>query len=180
MFRGEPGCVDPHMWLSADAASGIVDAVARALVRADSKNADAYAANSRRALQELRELDAKLSSILGEATVRQAVVWHDAFRYFARDYPVRPYLDAGQHDVHVTTLSGRRLLDIREHLAEPGPGCLIFGTPEVEEAHGASFADIADTGTVTVVPFGDISGVDKGSYAELLTSIAMAFASCGN
>lgn len=180
MSRSEPGCVDPHMWLSLDAASGIVDVVSTALSESDPANAGAYSANANRAVQELQELDAHLSSILGRSTVRQVVVWHDSYRYFALRDDVRPYYDAGQQDVHFSTVSGHRLVEIRERLAEDGPGCLIFGAPEVEDAHGGSFTDVADTGTISVIPFGEISAVNKGSYAELMTSVAKAFASCGN
>ncbi len=179
MSRSEPGCVDPHMWLSLDAASGIVDVVSTALSESDPANAGSYSANAKRAVQGLRELDAQLSSILGNSTVRQVVVWHDSYRYFALRDDVRPYYDAEQQDVHFSTVSGRRLVEIRERLAEDGPGCLIFGAPEVEESHGDSFTDIADTGTISVIPFGEISAVNKGSYAELMTSVAKGFASCG-
>lgn len=85
---GEP--VDPHWWQDPRNAERAVVAIRDAMVSVDPAGRDEYAANTRRYLRELRQLDAAVADCLGRvpAGQRKLVTTHDSLGYFARRYDI--------------------------------------------------------------------------------------------
>ena len=171
-------CVDPHLWLSTDNAAEILRVMANGLTKIDPSNKVAYQTNLEMALRRLRRLELKLGETLDTASPMQAVVWHNAYGYFARRDDTPEFFDGGMSDIHSSSISGVRLTKMREHLGSKRPGCVIFGSQEAQREHSGSFAGMPDTKTVVAVPIGPIAGVNKNSYEELMLKVATAFASC--
>jgi len=77
---------DPHVWLSPRNAEIMVRNIYRGLAAADPKNEEYYRRNMEAYIDELRELDAEIRNILGNLSIRRFMVYHPAWRYFAREY----------------------------------------------------------------------------------------------
>lgn len=85
---GEP--VDPHWWQDPRNAARAVVAIRDAMVSVDPAGRNEYAANTRRYLRELRQLDAAVVDCLRRvpAGQRKLVTTHDSLGYFARRYDI--------------------------------------------------------------------------------------------
>lgn len=88
VFHAAPN--DPHAWQSVANARIYVQNIAKAFCAADAGGCETYEANARAYLGELAKLDADIRQALDAvpADRRVAVVAHNAFRYFERDYGV--------------------------------------------------------------------------------------------
>lgn len=88
VFHAAPN--DPHAWQSVANARVYVDNIAKAFCAADEAGCATYEANKQAYLGELSALEADIRQALGAVPEdrRVAVVAHNAFRYFERDYGV--------------------------------------------------------------------------------------------
>ncbi len=79
---------DPHIWHDVARTRQMVETIAAALAELDPSNAEVYASNTRRYLEELRELDAWILSRTETLPLEQRKLFtgHDVFRYFAQRY----------------------------------------------------------------------------------------------
>ena len=81
---------DPHAWQSVANAKIYVENIAQAFCAADAEGCDIYQANASAYLAELTALDGEIRAAIDAIAPerRFAVVAHNAFRYFERDYGV--------------------------------------------------------------------------------------------
>jgi len=88
VFHAAPN--DPHAWQSVENANVYVENVATAFCTADAEGCAAYQANAAAYLDELAALDHEIRQAVDAIPEdrRVAVVAHNAFRYFERDYGV--------------------------------------------------------------------------------------------
>lgn len=77
---------DPHVWLSPVLAQKEVENIAIALEKADPDNKDYYEKNSKKYINELKDLDQKYESTLKNAPNKELVTQHAAFGYLAKQY----------------------------------------------------------------------------------------------
>jgi len=79
---------DPHVWHDPDLAKIMVQNIVAALIAADSRNRDAYEANSAAYQAVLDETKGQVQAIIDEipAANRKLVTNHDAFGYFTRAF----------------------------------------------------------------------------------------------
>jgi zinc transport system substrate-binding protein len=80
------GDTDPHIWLSPRLAKVQAQNVYDGLVKVDPDGESVYRANLEAFLTDLDELDAEISATLSGLEVREFLVFHPAWSYFARDY----------------------------------------------------------------------------------------------
>jgi zinc transport system substrate-binding protein len=85
------GSVDLHFWLSARQAQIQAQTIADALSKTFPAYANFYQTNLQAFQQELKELDAKIQSILAPLQNRHLLVSHPAYAYFCRDYGLEQY-----------------------------------------------------------------------------------------
>lgn len=85
------GKVDPHAWQSIEAVKLYVANIRDALIAADKSGEAAFRANADRYLAELEKTRGEIVTILGTLPKdnRLAIMNHDAFRYFTRDFGLR-------------------------------------------------------------------------------------------
>ena len=102
---------DPHVWNDVSAWINATEAVAKALSNLDPANAEAYDANAKSYLAELKKLDeyAKKSLATIPEKSRVLITAHDAFNYFSRAYGIKVMAAQG-----VTTESEAAISDINE------------------------------------------------------------------
>lgn len=88
IFHAAPN--DPHAWQSVANAKVYVENITRAFCAADAKGCATYETNAQAYLNELAALDAEIRQEIDAIPEdrRVAVVAHNAFRYFERDYGV--------------------------------------------------------------------------------------------
>lgn len=88
IFHAAPD--DPHAWQSVASARVYVENIARVFCEADAEGCAAYEANAAGYLGELTKLDEEIRRAVAAIPEdrRVAVVAHNAFRYFERDYGV--------------------------------------------------------------------------------------------
>lgn len=88
VFHATPN--DPHAWQSVANAKVYVRNIAKALCDADRPHCPAFEANAKAYGDELSGLDAEIKAAIAAVPEdrRTAVVGHNAFRYFERDYGV--------------------------------------------------------------------------------------------
>lgn len=88
---------DPHAWLSVGNAIHAVRRIAGSLCAADTEGCDEYRARAAAYTQRLQALDAEIRTAWSEVPQeqRQAVIPHDNFGYYARDYGVRIWAAQG-------------------------------------------------------------------------------------
>jgi zinc transport system substrate-binding protein len=77
---------DPHVWLSPRLAKTQADNIYQGLVEVDPGGEGFYRANLEAFLTDLDELDARIEETLSGLEVREFMVFHPAWSYFARDY----------------------------------------------------------------------------------------------
>ena len=77
---------DPHVWLSPVLAQKEVKNIAAALEKADPDNKDYYEKNSKKYINELKDLDQKYESTLKNAPNKELVTQHAAFGYLEKQY----------------------------------------------------------------------------------------------
>ncbi|MDA8141050.1 MAG: zinc ABC transporter substrate-binding protein [Desulfobacteraceae bacterium] len=77
---------DPHIWLSPPLVKLQAQSILNALQAIDPDHGDEYAANGRRFMAEIDQLDADLRSIFAGKTGLRFMVFHPAWGYFAQAY----------------------------------------------------------------------------------------------
>lgn len=81
---------DPHIWLDFDNAQRIVDKIAAAFIKKDSKNSDYYLKNAREYKLKLRALDNKYRDELIKCQTKVILhAGHWAFAYLAKKYNLK-------------------------------------------------------------------------------------------
>lgn len=78
--------MDPHIWLSPLNAIIQVRNISDALIKADPRNREIYAANAEAYIIRLNNLDREISDEIKTWSKKKFVAFHSAFGYFARDY----------------------------------------------------------------------------------------------
>lgn len=78
--------IDPHLWLSLENASLIVDAISNTLSQQDPNNRSRYQANADQAKKELIALQTRLQTQLASLHQIPFLVYHDGYQYFEKEF----------------------------------------------------------------------------------------------
>jgi zinc transport system substrate-binding protein len=88
LHRGGDRAIDPHFWLDPSVVRAVVPAIVGALTAVDGGNGEVYRANGRTLSARLDALDAELRERLKPIAERPFLVFHDAYGYLPRRYPL--------------------------------------------------------------------------------------------
>lgn len=77
---------DPHIWLSIKNASTIIENIYEGLSELDPENQNYYFENKTEYQKQLSDLDKEIEEALSGIKNRMFIVYHSAWKYFARDY----------------------------------------------------------------------------------------------
>ena len=173
------GTIDPHVWLSPKLAMQLADAMADALIRADSQNESLYRANLKRLRGELSELDAELRaelSLLPSAI--PALEFHDAYAYFRRDYGLTTagaILDGSGHAGG--GLSASRVSDLRKIAKRETIRC-IFVEPQFNARVLTPITRGMDIRSLVLDPLGSSIPPGPDAHPQTLRAMAKTFTAC--
>lgn len=78
--------IDPHIWLDPFIAQKEVIVIRDALIQIDPLHQDEYRSNAEQLLRRLASLDGFFKETLASCALREIIVAHDAFGYFAKRY----------------------------------------------------------------------------------------------
>lgn len=81
--------LDPHVWLDPMLVISQVDIISHALAEEDSKNSAIYLKNAKNFIKELHELDKQIREILSHVKLKEFIVFHPSFGYFAKEYGLK-------------------------------------------------------------------------------------------
>lgn len=169
------GRTDPHLWLDPANARRLVARMAEVLARADTANADRYAANAAAAAGRLDDLARRLEARLAPVRDRPFVVFHDAFQYLERRFGLA---FAGALTIDPELPPGpRKVAELRQRLERQGVRCL-FTEPQFQ----SRLTDVLVEGTGAKIgrldPLG--AGMRPGPdlYIQLLDTNADALVAC--
>jgi zinc transport system substrate-binding protein len=119
-------------------------------------------------------LDATIERQLATLTQQDWAVYHHAFRYFERQFALRPPLVLAGSD---NTAPGiRSILALREQLERQQLACMLL-EPDVNHSEVRSMLGAAELRLVTADVLGQQLPAD-GTYVQLLQQLAAAVADC--
>ncbi len=153
----------------------MVRVMAQTLSAVDPANADAYAANTEKAVAHLTALDREIRNRLTPVRRVPYVVFHDAYRYFEQRYGLNSIaaVTAGAESAP----GARRLQAIQRAMIKYRVRCLF-----IEPGNRPPLADALRRGTVARIgvldPLGAGIKPGPGAYAILLRSLASSLTNC--
>ncbi len=153
----------------------IVKTIATCLAQIYPYNAAIYQANALAAIAALNALHSDMHTRLAPVKDQPFIVFHDAYGYFERAYGLRtPAVIALDPTIPP---SPKRIVQIRENLAQTGARCLFsepqFSDKVLDVIRADSNAQIA-----VLDPLGAELPAGAGLYAALLQGLAGALADC--
>lgn len=83
------GIKDPHIWLSPELVKIQVKTICDALVKLEPNKEDLYRTNLNELITELHRLGGEIQQILKDLSIREFMVFHPSWGYFADEYGLR-------------------------------------------------------------------------------------------
>ena len=164
---------DPHAWLDPANAKHWAGVIAARLSELDPANAATYAANAKAAAAAIDATDVQVAALLAPVKDRPAVVFHDAYGYFAGHYGVTL---AGSIAAGDATAPGAARLAALQDGAKP---VCVF--PEAQHDAGLAEQLAEATGArigAALDPVGSTLPAGPDLYGALMLSLATALADC--
>ena len=169
------GAHDMHIWLDPSNATAIVARMVGVLSEADPANATRYQANGETLKTRLTALSSGIDGKLQPVRTTPYVVFHDAYQYFENRYGLSP---AGSITVDPDRKpSARRLVDIREKIAESGAVC-VFSEPQFEPGVLVTVIEGTRARTGVLDPLGADLPPGPDAYFALLENLATDLRRC--
>ena len=164
---------DPHAWLNPLNAIDWLDTIAMAASKLDATNTDYYKQNSELAKQQLTSLHEAIDQELTPVRAKSYIVYHDAYRHFAKAYSLRVPISIAISDARAP--GAGKLNAVRKQAASAA--CAFS-----ELQHDDS---IIDTVVVRLSikrgildPMGSSIDIGNALYPALMRSLAKSFLEC--
>ncbi len=166
--------IDPHIWLSADNAHAMVDAIADELGRLDAAHADIYQANKKRLHQRISETDGQIGRKLSGKT-SGFLSYHDAYQYFENAYGLNNagFVSSGDE----ISPSAKYVHELRDIIQKQQLHCLFYDAP-----NRPALVDTLTRGLAVDVLELDAMGIQlepgENTWFEIMNKLAEACESC--
>lgn len=141
---------DPHIWLSPKRVETMISAIEEELSALMPENSQFYAANAAAYIEQLQELDQKLTSALADFSNRKFIVFHPAFGYLAADYGLEMYA-LEEEGKEATAAHMQEMID----LAKKENIKVIFYQAEIDSHQSEAFAEELGGKTVMLDPLSE-------------------------
>lgn len=169
------GPVDMHLWLNPENAKAMVRYITQSLNEADPDNAAAYAANAKKLISRLDDLDRDIAEQLSPLKSAGFFVFHDSYLYFEKRYGLSA---TGSITVKPDVQPGaRRIKEIRKKITSSGARC-VFSEPQFNPRIVSTITDGLDTRQGVLDPIGATLDDGPELYFTLIRNIASAFKRC--
>lgn len=167
--------IDPHVWLDTRNGRSIAQAIMQQLVAIDPLSSERYQRNLAVFESQLDQLEIDLESLFAQASVPQYAVYHDAFRYFERQFGLKhDVVFVGSEDIQPGI---RHMLALREAITERSIGCLM----EDVTSQSATIDTIVGAKEIVRIK-ADTTGQgltsEPSAYIQLIGNLANAFRQC--
>ena len=171
--RGDDGHggIDPHFWLDPRAVRAIVPVIVGALAAVDGGHGEIYRANGQALSARLDALDAALRKRLAPVAERPFVVFHDAYGYLLRRYPLNVL---GAVTVSPERPPGARHLS---RIRTLGAVC-VFTEPPFRPKVAEMVVDGTGARLATLDPLGTAVEPGPELYFDLMRGLADALVEC--
>lgn len=167
--------IDPHVWLDTRNGRAIAQAIMQQLVAIDPRSSERYQRNLAVFESQLDQLEIDLESLFAQASVAQYAVYHDAFRYFERQFGLKhDVVFVGSEDIQPGI---RHMLALREAINERSIGCLM----EDVTSQSATIDTIVGAKEIVRIKADTTGqGLTSGpsAYIQLIGNLANAFRQC--
>ncbi len=159
------GPYDPHVWLDPELAEYQVDAIAKALGKADPANRQAYLSNAAAYKQRLVALDSELEAQISSYRRKEFVALHPAWAYFARRYGL--VQAAAIEELPGKEPSGRLISSIVSEIkARHIP--VVFAEPQISAVAADIIAREAGARVLYIDPLGNPANPEVSTYIRMM------------
>lgn len=141
---------DPHIWTSPKRVIVMINVIVDEMVKLDAMNKDKYILNGEKYINQLKELDEKISSSFKKANDKKMLVFHPAFGYFADDYDVEMF-SLEEEGKEATAQHIQQMVD----LAKEENVKVIFYQQEIAVAQAKAFAEEIGGNAVMLEPLAE-------------------------
>lgn len=167
--------IDPHVWLDTRNGRAIAQAILQQLIAIDPQSSDRYRRNLAGFEAQLDQLELDLQTLFSQPSVARYAVYHDAFRYFERQFGLRhDVVFVGSEEMQPGI---RHMLALREAVNERSISCLM----EDVTSQSATVNTIVGTKEIVRIK-ADTTGQgltsEPTAYIQLIGNLANAFRQC--
>lgn len=167
--------IDPHVWLDTRNGKAIARAIAGNLSQADPANSADYQRNLALFEEAIDALESRLNGLLVANSDTRYAVYHDAFRYFERQFGLQhEVVFVGSEEMQP---GARHLLALREAIDSRDINCLL----EDVTAQASTIETVVGTKEISRI-HADTTGRNLTSgasaYIQLIDNLANAFQQC--
>jgi len=159
---------DPHVWLSPTNAMIQVKTISSAIMASDPANASAYNDNTNYYLELISKLKTELSEQFATTKPANFIVFHDAYRYFLREFNLESYQKGVLEEVPGTEPSLAYLKKLTDLISE-GEVKVIFTEPQFPSDVAMSLAKKVGRPVGVLDPLG--SSLNADGYLNLLIDL---------
>ncbi len=159
---------DPHVWLSPTNAMAQVKIISAAIMANDPANASTYNDNTNYYLELISKLKTELSDQFATTKPANFIVFHDAYRYFLREYNLESYQKGILEVVPGTEPSLAYLKKLTDLISE-GEVKIIFTEPQFPSDVAKALADKVGRPVGVLDPLG--SALNADGYLNLLIDL---------
>ncbi len=160
-----PEGIDPHIWLSIPFMAGFTDVIAQEFSYIDSAHRAAYHQRANRLKQKLQQLNIQYSEGLQNCQLRQAIVAHDAFTYFSREYGITLTPIAGI--THEEEPSAQKIAELID-LARSQQVAAVYFESNTDQSLSKTLSEEAQ---VMSLPLDPVETIGKNSEKDTYTTI---------
>lgn len=167
--------IDPHVWLDTRNGRVIAQSITRQLVAIDPQFSERYQRNLADFESQLDQLDMELQRLFAQSSVAKYAVYHDAFRYFERQFGLQhDVVFVGSEDIQPGI---RHILALRQAVNERSIRCLM----EDVTSQSATIDTIVGAKEIVRIKADTTGqGLTSGpsAYIQLIGNLANAFRQC--
>lgn len=159
---------DPHVWLSPTNAMMQVKNISTAIMASDPANANTYNENTNYYLELISKLKDELTQQFATTKPANFIVFHDAYRYFLREFSLESYQKGILEEVPGTEPSLAYLKKLTDLISE-GEVKIIFTEPQFPSDVATALAEKIGKPVGVLDPLGSTLNAD--GYLNLLIDL---------
>lgn len=169
------GDEDMHIWLGPENARQMVKQIAEKLSEVYPQHRAAYAANARRLIKKIDDLDKELKTRLSAVRGKPFIVLHDAYQYFERAYGLKSV--GSIMSVSANLPSPRRIKEARARLRRLNVGC-VLREPQFSDRFIQAVIEGSSVKIGVLDPLGARLAAGEDMYFTLLRDLAENLERC--
>ncbi len=161
------GQINPHYWMNIDNAVSQCRAISDKLCELDPQNAEVYRANTNIYVEKLEKLALEAWACVSSLSLRDMVVFHESFDYFAAQFGLDIVSVLSNHDG--SAASPKKIADTVEFMREKNIRAVFTEEQFASDALDTVVREVgADVYTLDCVTQGSVGADAKDAYLKAL------------